>query len=192
MQESRSFDHYFGTSPGAEGIPMDANGVPTVCVNDPKTNTCVKPYHLLADKNAGGPHVATSAQKDIDGGKMDGFIATAEGGKTGCADPTDPICTNGMTIDVMGYHTDAEIPNYWAYAKNFVLHDHMFQTNASWSYPQHIMMVSAWSARCTADDPMTCATNIDNDGTTGMAGPGHHYPRSDPTHLLYTARPPPT
>src|SRR5262249_32770408 len=34
MQENRSFDHYFGTFPGADGIPM-ANGVPTVCVNDP-------------------------------------------------------------------------------------------------------------------------------------------------------------
>jgi len=30
---------------------MDAKGVLTVCVNDPKTNTCVAPYHLTADKN---------------------------------------------------------------------------------------------------------------------------------------------
>ena len=44
MQENRSFDEYFGTYPGADGIPMQ-NGVPTVCVNDPKTGTCVKPYH---------------------------------------------------------------------------------------------------------------------------------------------------
>jgi phospholipase C len=27
LQENRSFDHYFGTYPGADGIPM-ANGVP--------------------------------------------------------------------------------------------------------------------------------------------------------------------
>ena len=31
MQENRSFDSYFGTYPGADGIPM-SNGVPTVCV----------------------------------------------------------------------------------------------------------------------------------------------------------------
>ena len=31
MQENRSFDTYFGTYPGADGIPMQ-NGVPTVCV----------------------------------------------------------------------------------------------------------------------------------------------------------------
>ena len=34
VQENRSFDHYFGTFPGAEGIPM-RNGRPTVCVPDP-------------------------------------------------------------------------------------------------------------------------------------------------------------
>ena len=34
MQENRSFDSYFGTYPGANGIPMH-NGVPTVCSPDP-------------------------------------------------------------------------------------------------------------------------------------------------------------
>ena len=34
MQENRSFDYYFGTFPGADGIPMK-NGKPTVCVPDP-------------------------------------------------------------------------------------------------------------------------------------------------------------
>ncbi len=34
MQENRSFDSYFGTYPGADGIPM-RNGVPTVCVPNP-------------------------------------------------------------------------------------------------------------------------------------------------------------
>ena len=29
----------------------------------------------------------------------------------------------------MGYHDDREIPNYWAYASNFVLQDHMFEPN---------------------------------------------------------------
>jgi phospholipase C len=90
-------------------------------------------------------------------------------------------------VDVMGYHTDAEIPNYWAYAEHFALQDHMFQPNASWSYPQHIFMVSGWSARCTADDPMTCSTNIDSDGTTGVAGPGNHYPWTDVTYLLHAS-----
>ena len=48
----------------------------------------------------------------------------------------------------MGYHTAAEIPNYWAYAKNFVLDDHMFEPVKSWSLPDHLYMVSGWSAKC--------------------------------------------
>src|SRR6476619_6822699 len=36
MQENRSFDSYFGTYPGADGIPM-RDGVPTVCLPDPHT-----------------------------------------------------------------------------------------------------------------------------------------------------------
>ena len=43
QQENRSFDSYFGTFPGADGIPMK-NGKPTVCVTDPKTKQCVYPY----------------------------------------------------------------------------------------------------------------------------------------------------
>src|SRR5712692_2923117 len=39
MQENRSFDSYFGTFPGANGIPM-RDGKPTVCVPDPGSRTC--------------------------------------------------------------------------------------------------------------------------------------------------------
>ncbi len=190
MQENRSFDHYFGTFPGAEGIPMDSNGVPTVCNPDPNlSGQCIKPYHLIADENYGGGHGSANAKTCIDGGKMDGFIKNAEGSKTGCSDPNNPQCVNGPTIDVMGYHTDAEIPNYWAYAKNFVLQDHLFQPDASWSFPQHLYMVSGWSALCTtAGDPMTCSTNIDAPGISGQAaGPKNDYPWTDITYLLHKA-----
>jgi len=187
MQENRSFDHYFGTYPGAEGIPRDASGNPTVCVNDPKTGACVKPYRLTADRNVGGPHGVAAFTTCVAGGQMNGFIANAENGRTGCADPNNPTCTNGTLIDVMGYHTDAEIPNYWAYARNFVLQDHMFQPNASWSFPQHLYMVSGWSATCTtASDPMTCRTNINNPGI-GPAGPANEYAWTDITYLLHKA-----
>src|ERR1035438_287702 len=36
QQENRSFDSYFGTFPGADGIPMK-NGQPTACVLDPRS-----------------------------------------------------------------------------------------------------------------------------------------------------------
>ncbi|MDR3574472.1 MAG: alkaline phosphatase family protein [Anaerolineaceae bacterium] len=65
MQENRSFDTYFGIYPGADGIPMK-NGVPTVCVPDPASGQCVKPYYDPADKNLGGPHGQVNAAADID------------------------------------------------------------------------------------------------------------------------------
>jgi len=69
MQENRSFDHYFGTYPGTDGILMQ-NGVPTACANDPITGQCIKPFHDSNDINYGGPHGADSAVRDTNGGKM--------------------------------------------------------------------------------------------------------------------------
>ena len=145
QQENRSFDTYFGTFPGAEGIPMQ-NGQPSVCVPDPASGACVAPFVDHADVNGGGPHSANNATADIDGGKMDGFIGQAEVGRRGCLDPTNPACTNSAMPDVMGYHTQSDIPNYWTYAQDFVFQDHMFEPNASWSLPEHLFLVSEWSA----------------------------------------------
>ena len=91
MQENRSFDSYFGTFPGADGIPMK-DGKPSVCVDDPQTKQCVAPYVDHADVNGGGPHNYANETSDVDGGKMDGFIGQAEAARKGCADPTDPAC----------------------------------------------------------------------------------------------------
>jgi phospholipase C len=158
MQENRSFDSYFGTYPGADGIPMK-NGVPTVCVPNP-AGGCVRPYHDTADINGGGPHGEANAIADVDGGKMDGFITQATDARKGCLNPYDPACTASAKPDVMGYHTAAEIPNYWTYAKDFVLDDHMFEPVKSWSLPDHLYMVSAWSARCKNRSPMSCYNDI--------------------------------
>ena len=65
----------------------------------------------------------------------------------------------------MGYHDGADIPNYWTYAKDFVLQDHMFQPDASWSLPAHLYMVSEWSARCSGPgDAMSCINNDQSPG----------------------------
>jgi phospholipase C len=161
-QENRSFDNYFGTFPGADGIPMK-NGVPTVCVPMP-SGGCQKPYHDTSDVNGGGPHGEANAKADVDGGKMDGFISQAANAKKGCgADVStvdNPECSNSATPDVMGYHTAAEIPNYWTYAKDFTLDDHMFEPVASWSLPDHLYLVSGWSAKCSSPAPSSCKNDI--------------------------------
>ncbi len=161
MQENRSFDSYFGTFPGADGIPMK-NGEPTVCVPDPARNTCIKPYHDPFDKNGGGPHGAANASGDVNLGNMNGFLSQAEQGAS-CHNPFDPGCAGA--IDVMGYHDGNDIGNYWAYASNFVLQDRMFEPNASWSLPAHLFMLSEWSAYCTQHDtPSSCNNALESPG----------------------------
>src|SRR5690348_11744985 len=61
MQENRSFDSYFGTFPGADGIPAN------VCIPLSRQSTqCVKPFVDHADVNGGGPHGAANAIADVD------------------------------------------------------------------------------------------------------------------------------
>ncbi len=185
MQENRSFDQYFGTFPGADGIP------PGVCVPDPKNGGCVRPFHDSADKNYGGPHGESSATADIDGGRMDGFVGQVEQAQkcTGNS-PNCNQCTSSSQskcIDVMGYHDAREIPNYWTYAHDFVLQDHMFEPNASWSLPEHLFQVSEWSAHCTNPfDPFSCTNALENPNTPGLAlSQTPLYAWTDMTYLLH-------
>ena len=159
MQENRSFDSYFGTYPGAVGIPM-RDGVPTDCVPDP-AGRCDRPYHDTRDINGGGPHGVVNAVADVNGGKMNGFVRQRDAARSSCKVPNDPACAGHSGVpDVMGYHTAAEIPNYWAYAKNFVLQDRMFEPVRSWSLADHFYLVSGWSARCKNHSPMSCTNAI--------------------------------
>jgi phospholipase C len=192
MQENRSFDTYFGTFPGADGIPAGT------CVPDPTNGGCVRPFHDAADLNFGGPHGASNSTADIHGGLMDGFVGQAEKGQHCTTD--DPSCSPcqessaGSCIDVMGYHDAREIPNYWTYAQDYVLQDHMFEPIASWSHPQHLFMVSEWSAFCTNPlDAFSCKNAIQNpnpDHIAGINAPSDqtpHFAWTDLTYLLYRA-----
>jgi len=97
---------------------------------------------------------------------MNGFVDQTLKANKGCLVTTDPACANSATPDVMGYHTGSDIPNYWSYAKNFVLQDHMFEPNASWSLPEHLFQVSEWSAHCSEhDNPASCVNALQNPGT---------------------------
>jgi phospholipase C len=161
MQENRSFDSFFGTYPGADGIPAK-NGQFTVCVPDPRIGGCDKPYHDSSLVNGGAGHGLSNAVTDIDGGKMDGFVKSAEDtASRGCSatNPPTPVCLPSGEPDVMGYHDAREIPNYWTYASNFVLNDHMFEPVDSWSLPSHLYLVSEWSARCGSANPDSCVND---------------------------------
>ena len=190
MQENRSFDSYFGTYPGADGIPM-TNGRPTVCSPDPITKQCVAPYVNHADINGGGQHSAADVPIDINGGLMNGYLNDARNSFISNCGFADPRCTAfASKPDVMGYHTASDIPNYWTYAKDFVLQDHMFEPNASWSLPAALFKVSEWSAYCTKhDNPGSCTNSLDNPWPAAVFGPARPKPPifawTDLTYLLH-------
>lgn len=176
MQENRSFDSYFGTFPGADGLKAGT------CVPlDPTHphNGCVQPFHDQVDANSGGPHGVSQAERDLDDGvttaKQDGYVAgqIAAGSNGICVrEPNNPFCAGSLAgtlrHDVMGYHTDAEIPNYWAYAKTFVLQDAMFEGVRSWSLPSHLDLISEWSAKCRDEkDATTCHSALRPDLPSG-------------------------
>jgi phospholipase C len=193
MQENRSFDSYFGTYPGADGLPRK-NGKFTVCVPDPVKGGCQRPFHDSTNRNAGGPHDHLDAIRDIGGGRMSGFIARAEAGRTMfCKRHIDsPKCSLApKNPDVMGYHDAREIPNYWSYARHFVLQDHMFQPDTSWSLPSHLFMVSGWSAKCSQPgNPQSCVNAKQAPGSPpgdpeNLTGAVPDYAWTDLTYLLH-------
>jgi phospholipase C len=194
MQENRSFDHYFGTFPGADGIPM-AGGQPSVCIPVLAETTCIRPYHDSNDRNRGGPHNVPAARADINGGRMDGFLHALAGARRRCLTPGDPACAQQDGIEVMGYHDRRELYNYWRYARDYVLQDHLFEAVASWSLPQHLYLVSEWSARCAVlGNPQSCVNEPETPDlprdfrlkAVGQHGPGRpDYAWTDLTYLLH-------
>jgi phospholipase C len=191
MQENRSFDHYFGTFPGADGIPMK-NGSPSACIPNPKVERgCTVPFHNPSLTNQGGPHLLGNARRDINGGAMDGFILEWLKTRVYCREhPTVAVCTEReQQPDVVGYHDEREIPNYWEYAEKFVLQDRLFEPNLGWSEPAHLYLVSGWSARCVPPTgPWSCERSIQFvDVDTGGRFPkrSYSYQWTDITFLLH-------
>ena len=169
MLENHSFDNYFGTFPGANGIPAN------VCLPQKMAAPCVRPYHvsaLLGDL----PHVHPAAVTDIDGGKMDGFVEALQ---SGCK------CTR---TDAAGYFDASDIPVFWRYAEDYTLQENLFESVNTWSFPSHIAMVSDWNATCTSHtDPKSCTGSVNAGFPSWKTWPAPNtLPWTDITYLLHT------
>lgn len=118
MQENRSFDNYFGTYPGANGIPKN------VCMSPdpdhPYNGQCVKPFLSINPISEDMPHGYQSSTVAYDNGKMDGFML---------AENEDP--------NTMSYYDNKTIPYYWDLAKHYVLADNFYSSVLSYSLPNH-------------------------------------------------------
>ena len=120
---------------------------------------------------------------------MNGFVGQAVNAHKGTCGKAvlDPSCTIKLRRpDVMGYHDYHQIPNYWSYARHYVLQDHFFAADDGWSEPNHEAMVSGWSALCTSTtDPMSCRSSADKTGQVHRQPGQPAYPWTDLTWLLY-------
>jgi phospholipase C len=115
MQENHSFDNYFGTYPGADGIP-EGTCMPVNPFD--KTNPeCIKPFRMgdgsvdLEDPD----HSSKTAELQFNNGEMNGFYyALSRRNQDGRL--------------AMGYYDDKDLPYYWNIADNYVLFDRFFSS----------------------------------------------------------------
>ncbi|HTJ42588.1 MAG TPA: alkaline phosphatase family protein [Kofleriaceae bacterium] len=118
VKENHTFDNYFTGFPGAETTTKATLHDGTV-ITRPKA-----PDGALAGDIS---HSHASAVKDYANGKMNGFDLIVP------SDPRRPFM----------YYREAQIPNYWQYARHFALFDHFFSTLAGPSSPGHFAIITA-------------------------------------------------
>ncbi len=147
IKENRSFDNYFGQYPGANGA---TTGVTSYGAVVPLLET--PDYAFPFDPE----HGWASGNEAIDGGKMDRFDLLADAN------------INGQGY--MGYTqaSQSQIPNYWAYAQNYVLADNAFSSIQSDSFTNHLFTVAAQDNGAIF---ITGPTNSTESGSFGCDAP---------------------
>ena len=120
IKENRTFDSMFGTYPGA-------NGATTAILS---TGQVIPLPHEPDAISRDLDHSWSGAVNAIDNGKMDKFDIGRQCNLNG-----DYLC--------LAQHTQQDIPNYFAYAKHFVLADRMFASAKAPSFPNHLYTVAA-------------------------------------------------
>jgi phospholipase C len=112
MQGGRTFDDYFGTYPGADGLPA---GTCQLRVAGRPAQGCVRPFLLGGRPPAPLGATRTVIASQYDSGKMDGFVAAYQRqGRDGAA--------------AMGHYDARALSFYWKAAGSYVLLDHFFSS----------------------------------------------------------------
>jgi phospholipase C len=127
MQENHTFDNYFGTYPGADGLP--AGTKMPVDPNNPGAGYVV-PWHIGNTTITDLSHNAATFLAQSDNGRWDGFVSAL-----------NDLNQNGRFA--MGYYDSQDIPYYWNLAANYVLFDHFFSSAKDGSFANHFYWVAA-------------------------------------------------
>ncbi|HEX3532266.1 MAG TPA: alkaline phosphatase family protein [Thermoanaerobaculia bacterium] len=156
IKENRTFDHYFGTFPGANGATTATDSTGAVVSLKPASDTN---FGCDIDHSYQGAHTG------YDCGAMDMFdLIGYSNHRTGCDTTQPPPYTNHSLTQFV----QSQIPNYWAYAQHFTLGDHMFSSVMGPSYTNHLFTIGAQSG-----GPATGDGAINNpSGGTGSNGWG--------------------
>jgi phospholipase C len=154
MQENHTFDNYFGTYPGADGIPAG------LCMpRDPAdaSKGCVEAYHLPSRRTVDLNHGQDVALAALNGGKLDGFIAAQN--------------KRNLPGDVaMGYYDGSDLPFYWNLATTSVLADRFFSSDHGGSKENHMYWVAGQSGGGTVPrDGYTFETIFDRLQAAGIS-----------------------
>src|SRR3989442_2783186 len=134
MKENHGFDNYFGTYPGADGIPENAS-LPD------GAGRMVKPHWLDATWTFDLPHSRADMLEAFDGGKNDLFAAVAE------------RVFPGLGNISVGYYDDRQVPYYWSLARNFTLADRYFSSMLGPTDPNRLFSI-AGTAGGLANNPL--------------------------------------
>ena len=152
-QENRSFDSYFGTFPGADGLfSQPANQTPgfnQTLINIDGTKTTIHPFRIGPAQFASDTddidhsHSRIVAKMNIVGGRpqMDQFAVAEERKHSPTGNPSLKAKQFGELA--MAYEDGDTIPFLWRYANRFVLFDHIFQQMTGPSTPGNLAIIGA-------------------------------------------------
>jgi phospholipase C len=153
MQSGHSFDNYFGTRPGVDGIP--AGVCEPVAVG---STSCVKPYHLSSDQaRAGLSDTLRVTRRAIDAGKMDGFVRAQANSSIGSV--------------AMGYLNGGDLPYYWSLADRFTLFDHFNASSQAGELSNRLVAIAGQDGGIESNTPP--AQGIDVPNVLGQLNQAH-------------------
>ena len=139
MQENHSFDNYFGTYPGADGI---SQGTCMPVKPDRKRGRCVEPFRVAGRPIVDLGHTVDIHKAQYANGKMNGFISAFSGQRS-------------VGDLAMGHYDDRDIPYYWNVADNYVLFDRAFTSAAGGSVWNHFYWATGSPGNTKADSLLT-------------------------------------
>lgn len=152
-QENRSFDSYFGTFPGADGLfshkPKNTPGFYQPIENTNGTMGTIHPFRIGPKQFAADTddvdhsHPAIIAKMNIQHGvpQMNRFALTEEHRFMHSAKPS--LKARQMGELTMAYEDCNTVPLLWRYADRFVLFDHIFQEMAGPSTLGNLAIIAA-------------------------------------------------